>query len=162
MNNFLINKLLVFALIAASALTPTSYGHARNALFTPLEAIVQDGAESQEQVDAELFLRTKLFFGRNKADGSKVSRREWERFLDEVITPRFPDGLTVLEGIGRFLNSRGEIEQERAIVLIVLYPLEAQKEKSIRIEEIRDLYKQSFQQQSVLRVDDPLPVRVSF
>jgi Protein of unknown function (DUF3574) len=46
--------------------------------------------------------------------------------------------------------------------LIVLYPLEAQKEKSIRIEEIRDLYKQSFQQQSVLRVDDPLPVRVSF
>jgi Protein of unknown function (DUF3574) len=162
MNKFLINKFLVLALIITSALTPVSYGHGQTTLSSPIEAYVQDGAVSQEQAGGDLFVRTKLFFGRNKPDGTKVSRREWERFLDEVITPRFPDGLTVLEGIGRFLNSRGEIEQERAIVLILLYPLEAQREKNMRIEEIRDLYKRSFQQQSVLRVDDPFPLRVSF
>ena len=162
MNKFLMNKFLVLALIVTSAVTPMSYGFDQTALLHSVAAVAQNGAESQEQGDGELFVRTELFFGRNKPDGSKVSRRDWERFLDDVITPRFPDGLTVLEGIGRFLNSRGQIEQERTFVLILLYPLEAQRDKSLRIEEIREIYKLSFQQQSVLRVDDPMPVRVSF
>ena len=37
--------------------------------------------------------------------------------------------------------------------------LTGQKE---RIDAIRDAYKESFSQQSVLRVDDPDPVRVGF
>jgi Protein of unknown function (DUF3574) len=162
MNKFLMNKFLVLALIVTSAVTPMSYGFDQTALFHSVAAVARNVAESQEQGDGELFVRTELFFGRNKPDGTKVSRRDWERFLDDVITPRFPDGLTVLEGIGRFLNSRGQIEQERTFVLILFYPLEAQRDKSLRIEEIREIYKLSFQQQSVLRVDDPMPVRVSF
>jgi hypothetical protein len=162
MSKFLKNKFLALAFIVTSAVTPLSYGFDQSALYHSVAAIAQNGVESQEQGNGELFVRTELFFGRNKPDGTKVSRRDWERFLDDVITPRFPDGLTVLEGIGRFLNSRGQIEQERTFVLILLYPLEAQRDKSLRIEEIRELYKLSFQQQSVLRVDDPQPVRVSF
>jgi len=46
--------------------------------------------------------------------------------------------------------------------LILLYPVSARNEKSVKIEEIREEYKKRFLQQSVLRVDDSLPVWVSF
>jgi hypothetical protein len=47
-------------------------------------------------------------------------------------------------------------------VLILLYPVEDFRESSRRINTIRRLYREAFQQQSVLRVDDPFAVRVSF
>jgi hypothetical protein len=47
-------------------------------------------------------------------------------------------------------------------VLILLYPRETLRDSSAKIEEIRRLYKTKFEQQSVLRVDDPRAVRVSF
>ena len=46
--------------------------------------------------------------------------------------------------------------------MILLYTVSARNEKSVKIEEIREEYKKRFLQQSVLRVDDPLPVWVSF
>ena len=79
-----------------------------------------------------------------------------------MITPRFPDGLTVLTGYGQFLDSRGVIIQETSKLVILLYPEEERKDKGNRIEKIRECYKERFQQESVLRVDDPRPVRVSF
>lgn len=48
------------------------------------------------------------------------------------------------------------------MVLILLYPLGAWKESNEKIEQIRKAYKERFKQQSVLRVDDPRPVLVSF
>jgi hypothetical protein len=39
------------------------------------------------------------------------------------------------------------------MLLILLYPLQARRESSILIEEIRDAYKRVFQQESVLRSD---------
>jgi len=44
------------------------------------------------------FARTELFFGSAKPDGSAVTEEEFSTFLDQVITPRFPDGLTLLTG----------------------------------------------------------------
>ena len=82
--------------------------------------------------------------------------------FDAEITPRFPDGLTVLKGFGQFRESSGQIVQESSFVLILLYPRETLRDSSGKIEEIRALYKERFEQESVLRVDDPRPVRVSF
>lgn len=98
------------------------------------------------------FARTELFFGSSKPDGSAVTDAEFGEFLDQVITPRFPDGLTVLTGLGQFRNSAGVIVKERAFLLILLYPKPV-RASSVRIDEIRDLYKAQFQQESVLRVD---------
>jgi hypothetical protein len=103
-----------------------------------------------------------LFFGAENPDGSEVTGKEWKRFLNNEITPRFPDGLTVLTGGGQFRDSTGEITKETSRVLILLYPVETQAESSMKIEQIREAYKQAFQQQSVLRADDPDPGRVSF
>ena len=78
------------------------------------------------------------------------------------MTPRFPDGLTLLKGDGQFRGEDDTVIKEQSFVLILLYPYDTLDEGSRRIERIRTLYKEEFDQQSVLRVDDPFIVWVSF
>lgn len=107
-------------------------------------------------------MRTELFFGTDRADGPDVTEEEWQRFLNEEITPRFPDGLTVLTGYGQFQNSKGQIIRETSKLVILLYPESERKDKGSQIEHIRERYRELFQQESVLRVDTPKPLWVSF
>ena len=107
------------------------------------------------------FARTELFFGTAKPDGV-VTETEFLTFLDREVTPRFPDGLTLLRADGQFRGENGVIVKEDSFVLILLYPVEAFRDSSRKINAIRQLYKEMFDQESVLRVDDPLAVRVSF
>ena len=109
---------------------------------------------------AEPWVRTELYFGTENPDGTPFPEEDWLDFLDAEITPRFPDGLTVLTGLGQF-REEGEIKQERSEVLIILYPAETAAESSALLEEIRDAYEQQFQQSSVLRADIA-PVCTSF
>lgn len=109
----------------------------------------------------EEFLCTELYFGMKKSDG-EISEAEFADFLDKIITPELPDGLTILNGIGQFRDAQNQIIKEKSKVLILLYPKKLQKEINRKIERIRKSYKQKFQQQSVLRVDAVKPVRISF
>lgn len=155
-------RALVLTLLIALALTPLTYAQQPPALTTAPQATAQESIDQQKLIAVEAFIRTELFFGRNKPDGTQVTKKEFASFLDEVITPLFPDGLTVLHGTGQFLNAQGNVEQERSVVLILLYSLADRRDKSAKIDEIRTAYLKRFQQQSVLRVDAPLPVWISF
>jgi hypothetical protein len=112
-----------------------------------------DGRATRALFPADLFARTELFFGSLKPDGSMVSEDEFLSFLDEHITPRFPNGLTLLTGLGQFLTSQGVIIQEQSRLLILLYPVEERRASSENVEEIRAAYKRAFAQESVLRAD---------
>lgn len=124
--------------------------------------LTQAQATSQRRVQAEQFIRTELFFGSGKPDGSHISEADWLQFVNAEITPRFPDGLTLLTGFGQFRNAAGVIVRERALVLSLIYPLQTRQSSHEKIEQIRTAYKTTFQQESVLRVDSVLPIRVSF
>jgi hypothetical protein len=100
----------------------------------------------------EIWARTELYFGTNRANSEPVSEAEFASFVDIHVTERFPDGLTLLTAYGQFRNSRGELIRERSLLLILLYPRDMQ-DANKRIQEIRDLYKTQFSQESVLRVD---------
>jgi hypothetical protein len=113
-------------------------------------------------VQAKPWARSELFFGTTKPDGTIVTNDEWLQFLKDDVTPRFPDGLTVLTGLGQWRNSSGTIIQERSNVLIILYPLSTAQASSTKLEEIRDAYEQQFHQSSVLRADDGVPDCTSF
>jgi hypothetical protein len=114
------------------------------------------------EAGAEPWVRTELFFGTARPDGTAVSDAEWETFLDTEITPRFPEGLTVLSGNGQWQEEDGDIVEERSKIVIVLYPREAVDESNAEIEQIRAAYEAQFQQESVLRADDDRPVCTSF
>lgn len=145
----------------AYARQPPTLVPAPTLVLTPAPAEA-DMRDTEAGLATDPFVRTELFFGSERADQPEVSDVEFKRFLDEQVTPRFPDGLTVLKGYGQFRESSGSIVQEGSFVLILLYPREALRDSSAKIEEIRTLYKQRFGQESVLRVDDPRAVRVAF
>ena len=102
---------------------------------------------------AELFARTELYFGSLRADKPPVSEEDFLRFLNDTITPLFPNGLTLIKGLGQFLNSQGVIQQEQSWLLILLYPAGEMQSNHGKIEEIREDYKKAFEQESVLRSD---------
>ena len=110
---------------------------------------------------ATLWLRTDLFFGCAKPDGTAISAAEWEAFLDAEITPRFPEGLTVLEAAGQWQEADGDIIEEHSKVVLLLYPHSAQEESHAEIEAIRAAYERRFGQEAVLRADDARPVCAS-
>lgn len=121
----------------------------------------KESKENNFLITADEFLCTELYFGMSKPDG-EISEEEFAAFLDDVITPELPDGLTVLNGIGQFRNSENRIVREKSKVIILLYPKKIRKKANRKIERIRERYKQKFQQESVLRVDSVNPVRISF
>jgi Protein of unknown function (DUF3574) len=104
--------------------------------------------------DSRLFVRTELFFGLGKADGSEVSDLEFNRFLARAITPKFPDGLTLISGRGQFRSSNGKIIKESSNLLILIYPFHRLSQSDRDIQSIRQVYKQKFKQESVLRSDE--------
>lgn len=157
-----INRAVVLSMLMLSMLGGTLAGNYGVSMLPAAEAAAQDTASYSTPIETDPFVRTELFFGTSRADAPPVTEAEWDNFLDTEITPRFPDGLTVLTGIGQFRGSDGVIVQEDSIVLILLYPIETRRDSSDKIEEIRTLYKERFSQESVLRVDDPRPVRTSF
>ena len=113
-------------------------------------------------VATEKYIRTELYFGRNKPTGGTVSVEEWQRFVDEFVTARFPDGLTILEANGQWRGRDGIIAREESTVIVLLYSRKDRKAADIKIEEIRAEYKRRFDQESVLRLDFRKSVRVRF
>jgi hypothetical protein len=149
---------LVLAVVIGGAGVPTV-----SAVFSQSEPPMSEGcAFVAPEVDAEPWVRTELFFGMDKPDGTEITDAEWQGFLDAEITSRFSDGLTVLSGAGQWQGEDEEIVQERSKVVILLYPREAIGESNAEIEQIRDAYEKTFQQESVLRADDDRPVCASF
>jgi hypothetical protein len=108
----------------------------------------------QGSVRGHRMVKTALYFGLSKPNGL-VTNAEFQQFLDREITPRFPNGLTLLEGHGQFRTSGGKIMAERSRVLILLYPFK-DEDSNQKIEKIRTGYQKTFQQESVLRIDDQI------
>ncbi len=103
------------------------------------------------------WIKTELYFGTSKPDGTTVTAAEWQEFLDKEITPAFKEGLTVVDGYGQYLNEKGTIAKENSKILIVLYESSAGKDAAV--SKIIAAYKKRFQQESVLRVSQPADVR---
>jgi hypothetical protein len=70
---------------------------------------------------SSLFIRTELFFGLGKSDGTEVTNSEFQQFLTREVTPKFPDGLTLLSGRGQFKNTNATLVKEPANLLILVY-----------------------------------------
>ena len=97
----------------------------------------------------EPMIVAELFFGREKAGHRVVSDAEWSDFLAKVVTPNFPDGLTVFDGYGQWRNPQtGAIGRSEG-VKIVLIAVKPGPDAAKRFQTVVDAYKTRFQQQSV-------------
>jgi len=97
-------------------------------------------------------LETQLFFGLSRPRGPAVSDAEWRAFLAEVVTPRFPRGLTVVDAEGQYIpRTTPEVRHERTRIVVLLHGGDGSADAAIN-EIVRD-YRRRFDQESVLRVD---------
>jgi hypothetical protein len=94
-------------------------------------------------------LVAEFFFGRDKAGRRVVSDAEWSDFLATVVTPNFPDGLTVFDGYGQWRNPASGIIGRSPGVKIVLIAVKRGPDVPARLTAVIDGYKARFQQQSV-------------
>ena len=99
------------------------------------------GASSAAQI------RTTLYFGLSRPKGS-VSELEWQIFLRDEVTKRFPDGLTVWQAEGQWLTPAGSIEREQSKVMLLVHPDTAAARESVLA--VIQAYRKTFDQQSVL------------
>ncbi|KYC43766.1 hypothetical protein WA1_00960 [Scytonema hofmannii PCC 7110] len=126
--------------------------------YTNTSARAQLPQTPTQNSSEKILTKDELYFGLSKPDGKMVSEVEWQLFLRRVITPRVPEGLTVMDAYGQYLNSSGKLTKEKTKLIILIY--ENSPTKNFQIEEMISSYKQTFQQESVLRITST--VRVSF
>jgi Protein of unknown function (DUF3574) len=123
-------------------------------ITTPACTNLLTRAESSEKT----LIKDELYFGLSKPGGKTVSEVEWQQFLNRVITPRFKEGLTVMDANGQYLNNFGKLTREKTKLIILVY--ETNPSKNQMVQETISSYKKTFQQEAVLRVTSN--VKVSF
>jgi hypothetical protein len=97
--------------------------------------------------DQQGMLAAELLFGRKVGDRGMVSEAEWARFLAREISPRFPDGLTVLDAAGHWRDPmRDRIVREPSKVVLIVF---RDPHKQEDLNAIAAAYKRQFRQQSV-------------
>ena len=96
-----------------------------------------------------------LYFGTATPDGT-VSAAEWDAFLRDTVTPRFPEGLTVFSGAGQWRGADGVIVREASYVLELGHGGGASVERDIAA--IIAEYKSRFRQEAVMRASSPVCV----
>ncbi len=108
------------------------------------------GTQAPGEAGAGRFVKTELYFGLSRPGGKVISDAEWRQFLEKNITPRFPQGLTVMEADGQWRNKAGKVIREKTKLVILVHP--ATRDSLAAVQGIIFEYKQKFQQEAVLRV----------
>jgi hypothetical protein len=100
--------------------------------------------------------QVELLFGRDIGGRIGVSEAAWSHFLGREVTPRFPDGLTVLDSVGQWRDLRGahgrrgqlgRLMREPGKVVMIVAPDTAKTYDDAAA--IVAAYKRHFRQQSV-------------
>jgi hypothetical protein len=97
---------------------------------------------------------TEMFFGRDIYGKGEVSEAQWTQFVRDTIIPRFPDGFTVLDATGQYLDTarNAAISEKSKIVIIAAGDDAASRAK---LGEIAQTYKTRFEQQAVGMITRP-------
>jgi hypothetical protein len=109
--------------------------------------------------EAAHWLRCELYFGVGAfgAPDDGVGEMRWRAFLDREVTPRFPDGLTVLDAYGQWRGGPNEEPSRlRSKMLIIL--CEDTQANRASIDAVRLAFKAATHDKSVLLATEHVDV----
>lgn len=124
---------------------------ALSVVVAPRHAAIADPASGVVQ--------TMLYFGLDRGDGGTVSERDWRRFLAEAVTPRFPDGLTVVDAYGQWRDTEltdSAMVREATKVVIIVH--DATPDTMMALAAIKADYMERFGQSSVFHTEAPVRI----
>ena len=110
-------------------------------------------------VEQTPWARTELYFGGGLRKERGDYETVWNDYLDNVVTPRFPEGLTLIDATGQWRVKEGQQPRRGSSKIIILIH-QATPEKFRNLDEIREIWKEKSGHISVLKVT--VPVEVSF
>lgn len=84
---------------------------------------------------------------------AKLNDRDLRLFVDREVTPRFPDGVTVVEGGGQWKGAENRLIREAAKVVLVVLPATGDSQGSV--EAVRTAYRGKFKQETVVVLPPP-------
>jgi hypothetical protein len=94
------------------------------------------------------FAAVELFFGRDIPGREPLTETEWSDFSARIVSQQFPDGFTVFDGEGQWLDqSTGRMVREKSKILIAA--ADPESDLASRIGAVTDAYRKEFHQQSV-------------
>jgi nitrous oxide reductase len=79
-----------------------------------------------------------------------ISQDTWSGFIDQTVTPNFPEGLTSWSASGQWRMADGAIVREPSYVLQLTHA--ASEERDQAVTRIMDQYKNRYRQEAVMRV----------
>jgi hypothetical protein len=89
-----------------------------------------------------------LYFGRDIAGRAPLTEAEWASFARTQITPRFPDGFTVIDAQGQWLNpDTHAIGVEPTKMVRIAAPATA--DLAARVSAVTEAYRARFHQFAV-------------
>jgi len=89
-----------------------------------------------------------LFFGRDIPGRAPLTEAEWSSFAARVVAQWFPDGFTVFDGEGQWLDQRtNRVIRESSKILFAAADPESDLKR--RIDAVVDAYRKEFHQRSV-------------
>lgn len=92
-------------------------------------------------------LIAELLFGRDIGDRVGVSESTWRSFVAREITPRFPDGLTIIDATGQWRDRASKRMVREPSKLMIVLPGKA--DDQAHLDAIVGAYKRRFHQRSV-------------
>jgi hypothetical protein len=111
-------------------------------------------AEESCRAPAQAMLSIELIFGRSVEGRLVVADRDWARFLAREVTPRFSEGLSVVDAAGQYKTLHGRVAHEPSKLVVVVAPDKSETHE--HIAAIQAAYKKEFRQQTVVAVTRPV------
>ena len=137
-------------------MTPPRFARRSLVLLATLTALLALSCSDGEQMTCpeglEPYVAFNFYFGLQTSGGEEVTDAEWQTFLAQEVTPRFPDGLTVFDAAGQWLDTDADrLYREGTKVLNILVPADSAESAKRALDEIADVYVEQFDQQVVFK-----------
>jgi hypothetical protein len=89
-----------------------------------------------------------LYFSIIVNNNHKLTEKEWDQFRDKVITANLPEGYTVLDGTGAWMNPATHITNTEAMKLLIAAEPDTPASLAA-IQRVRVAYEHTYNQKSV-------------
>lgn len=101
--------------------------------------------------DFEEKISYEIYFGLSRPDGTTITETDWDNFVNEEIVPRFPEGFTIVDSKGYWHDYSTNVTISENSKIVIIYGGFSEEDIQ-KIIDLKNIYKEEFEQDSVMLV----------
>jgi hypothetical protein len=148
MKSFFMIFVLCAVVLAANAVFPQETESATVASVAVAAPTVAPGQSSP------VWVKTEIYLGKESIPGFEISRLQFSKFMDTVVTKYFPKGFTLYETYGQMQEPDGSITKQATWVIVIVHEKTEENEKAV--ETVISEYRKQFMNAEVMRTVYPV------